>query len=97
MIVHFTWVRSTKIRSLVGRTWESEAGYRKPNSKGLEMISEKYGTPISELIFVGDEEKDKDAAANAKCRFVRICRTESSSDSISNLLELLEVLESEEK
>lgn len=65
------------------------AGYRKPNCKGLEMISEKYGTPISELIFVGDEEKDKNTAENAKCRFVRICRTEPSNDSISNLLEIV--------
>lgn len=37
-------------------------GYRKPNSKGLQMISEKYGVPIAELIFVGDEEKDKETA-----------------------------------
>ncbi len=34
----------------------SVAGYRKPNCKGLKMISEKFSVPSRELIFVGDEE-----------------------------------------
>lgn len=28
------------------------AGYRKPNCKGLQMISNKYGVPVTELVFV---------------------------------------------
>lgn len=68
------------------------AGYRKPNCKGLQMISEKYMVPMYELIFVGDEEKDMNTAKNAKCRFVRVQRTGSNSDGISNLGQLLELL-----
>jgi len=68
------------------------AGYRKPNCKGLQMISDKYKTPISNLIFVGDEEKDRITALNANCRFVHIQRTGTNGDSISNLYELLELL-----
>ena len=41
------------------------AGYRKPNCKGLQMISDKYGVPVTELVFVGDEEKDRKTACNA--------------------------------
>ena len=70
----------------------SIAGYRKPNNKGLQMISNKYAIPITELVFVGDEEKDRKAALNANCKFVKIQRTEKTSGSISNLYELLEVL-----
>lgn len=68
------------------------AGYRKPHIKGLQMISEKYGVPITEMIFVGDEEKDRKTACNADCRFIQIQRTAKSSGSISNLYELLNVL-----
>lgn len=71
----------------------SVAGYRKPHCKGLEMISEKYGIPITELLFVGDEEKDRKTALNAKCKFVRIQRAAKVDGSISNLYELLEALE----
>ena len=51
------------------------AGYRKPNCKGLQMISDKYGVPVTELVFVGDEEKDRKTACNANCKFVHIQRT----------------------
>lgn len=67
----------------------SVAGYRKPNSKGLQMISEKFATPITELVFVGDEEKDRKTAFNAHCKFVRIQCADKSEGSISNLYELL--------
>lgn len=73
------------------------AGYRKPSCKGLEMIAEKYDVPISELIFVGDEDKDMSTAVNAGCRFVRVCRMETRGDSISSLRELLYRLECEER
>ena len=69
------------------------AGYRKPNCRGLQMISEKYAIPITELLFVGDEEKDRETAINANCRFIWIQRTEKNEESIHNLYDLLEVLE----
>ena len=70
----------------------SVAGYRKPHNKGLQMISDKYSVPITELVFVGDEEKDRKTALNADCKFIKIQRTEKDSGSIGNLYELLEVL-----
>lgn len=38
----------------------SVAGYRKPNCKGLQMISERFSSPITELTFIGDEEKTEE-------------------------------------
>lgn len=70
----------------------SIAGYRKPHIQGLQMISGKYGIPITELVFVGDEEKDRKTALNANCRFIQIQRTGTSSESISSLYDLLELL-----
>lgn len=70
----------------------SIAGYRKPHIQGLQMISGKYGIPITELVFVGDEEKDRKTALNANCRFIQIQRTGTSSESINSLYDLLELL-----
>ena len=47
-------------------------GVRKPNKKGLLIIAEAFGVDISELLFVGDEEKDRMTAQNAGCEFVFI-------------------------
>lgn len=44
-------------------------GYRKPNPKGLQVIAGKYNVSVEEILFVGDEEKDRQTAANANCRF----------------------------
>lgn len=60
----------------------SAAGYRKPNCRGLQMISEKFAVPITELIFVGDEEKDRQTALNANCRFVYHVRERMETVSI---------------
>jgi putative hydrolase of the HAD superfamily len=68
------------------------AGYRKPNCKGLQMISDKYGVPVTELVFVGDEEKDRKTACNANCKFVHIQRTTKSEGIISSLYELLQLM-----
>ena len=68
------------------------AGYRKPYCKGLQMISDKYGVPVTELVFVGDEEKDRKTACNANCKFVHIQRTTKSEGSISSLYELLQLV-----
>ena len=69
------------------------AGYRKPNCRGLQMISEKFATPITELCFIGDEEKDRKTAINANCKFIWIQRTEKNEECIDNLYELFDVLE----
>ncbi len=69
------------------------AGYRKPNMQGLQMIAEYFGVSVTELIFVGDEEKDRQAAKNANCRFVHILRTAKSTDGIGDLYELLDLLQ----
>lgn len=71
----------------------SLAGYRKPNCKGLQMISEKFSVPITELIFVGDEDKDRRTAMNANCKFIWIQRIAKKEESIDNLYQLLQVLE----
>lgn len=71
----------------------SVAGYRKPNCRGLQMISEKFAVPVTELIFIGDEEKDRKTAFNANCKFIWIQRTGKNEESIDNLYELLDVLE----
>ncbi len=69
----------------------SVAGYRKPNCKGLQMISERFSVPVTKLIFIGDEEKDRKTAMNANCKFIWIRRTEKNEESIGNLYELLDV------
>ncbi len=68
------------------------SGYRKPNCKGLQMISEKYKVPITKLIFVGDEEKDSQTALNANCKFISIKRFEENEEGISDLYELLKII-----
>lgn len=44
-------------------------GYRKPNKFGLEFIAEHFDINVKDLLFIGDEEKDKQAAQNAECKF----------------------------
>ena len=68
-------------------------GFRKPNTAGLNLIAEHFGVGVDELIFVGDEEKDKKTAENAGCRFIQINRNEKVSGSICNLEELTVLLE----
>ena len=52
----------------------NDAGYRKPCTKGLEMLSEKMQTDIPDVVFVGDEEKDMTCAKNAGAYAVLINR-----------------------
>lgn len=44
-------------------------GYRKPNKFGLEFIAKHFDVNVKDLLFIGDEEKDKQAAQNAGCEF----------------------------
>jgi len=47
-------------------------GYRKPNKFGLQYIADYFNADIKDIIFIGDEEKDKQAAQNAGCEFMFI-------------------------
>ena len=52
----------------------NDTGYRKSCTKGLEILSEKMQTDISEIVFVGDEEKDMVCARNSGACAVLISR-----------------------
>lgn len=58
----------------------NDAGYRKPCTKGLEMLSEKMQTDLSDIVFVGDEEKDMVCARNAGAYAVLINRDDVVKD-----------------
>jgi len=47
-------------------------GYRKPNKFGLQYIADYFNADIKDIMFIGDEEKDKQAAQNAGCEFMFI-------------------------
>ncbi|MFR5875533.1 MAG: HAD family hydrolase [Eubacterium sp.] len=49
-------------------------GYRKPNKFGLQYIADYFNTDIKDIMFIGDEEKDKQAAQNASCKFMFITK-----------------------
>ncbi len=72
-------------------------GYRKPNTKGLSDIAEKFGVEISEMIMIGDEEKDIKTAKRFGCKSVLIDRRNRNADfgqnnTVTDLNELWEVL-----
>lgn len=72
----------------------NDAGYRKPCAKGLEMLGEKMQTDLSDIVFVGDEEKDMVCARNAGAYAVLINRDDVVKDygqdkTIHTLTELL--------
>lgn len=60
-------------------------GFRKPNDRGLRLIAEQCHVPVTELTFTGDEEKDRETAHRAGCRFLRIDRREEGSGDICDL------------
>ena len=47
-------------------------GYRKPNKAGLVLIADAFDMDIKDILFVGDERKDKLTATNAGCDFLYI-------------------------
>lgn len=49
-------------------------GYRKPNPKGLNDISERFGISADEMIFIGDEQKDITVTKRFGCKSVLIDR-----------------------
>lgn len=60
-------------------------GYRKPNKFGLEYIADYFNADIKDIMFIGDEEKDKQAAQNAGCKFMFITEL-LEKDKTNNLL-----------
>ena len=75
----------------------NDAGYRKPSTKGLEMLAEKMQIAISEMIFVGDEEKDIICANNAGAYSILINRDNAEkkygqNKTIHSLTELLNII-----
>lgn len=69
-------------------------GYRKPNEHGIQLIADKYHTDIKNLIFIGDEEKDKQLAEKIGCTFYHIDRkNQNSAADIHNMSELKSILE----
>lgn len=59
-------------------------GFRKPNKKGLQLIAENFSLPMSDILFVGDEEKDQRTAENAGCPFAWLRR--EKGDTLSSVL-----------
>ena len=47
-------------------------GYRKPNPAGLEYIAENLSIDVRDILFIGDEDKDRQTAENAGCDFMYI-------------------------
>ena len=47
-------------------------GFRKPNKAGLEYIAEHFGIDVKDILYVGDEDKDRKTADNAGCSFMHI-------------------------
>lgn len=69
-------------------------GMRKPNPKGLEYISECFGTRADCMLMVGDEPKDIEVAKRFGCRSCLIDRYNSNADfgqdiTVKNLSELI--------
>lgn len=50
-------------------------GYRKPDVHGMELIADTYNTDLCDLIFVGDEDKDRILSEKISCPFYLIDRT----------------------
>ena len=72
-------------------------GYRKPNPKGLSDIAENFGVATSEMIMIGDEEKDIKTAKRFGCKSVLIDRWNRNADfgqdyTVTDLNGLWEVL-----
>ena len=74
----------------------NDVGYRKPNNKGLLLLSEKMNVPVDKMAFVGDEKKDVECAKNAGAIAILINRSNEEMDfgqdyTISRLDELFEL------
>lgn len=80
----------------------NDVGLRKPNTNGLLFLSEKMNIPLSQMVMVGDEEKDIICANNAGVYSVLINRSKELKDfgqmkSIHTMLELPEIVTEDKK
>lgn len=64
-------------------------GFRKPHNAGLRTIAEHFCVPMQELIYIGDEDKDRETALNAGCGFIKIDRRHSGPHGVSSLSEII--------
>lgn len=64
-------------------------GFRKPHNAGLRTIAEHFCVPVHGIIYVGDEEKDRETALNTGCGFIKIDRRHSTLHGISLLSEII--------
>lgn len=77
-------------------------GYRKPNIVGFKMLVDALGVVPSEMLFVGDEEKDIVGANYLGITSVLVNRSETNCDfgqkyTISSLNEILNIIEETQK
>lgn len=77
----------------------NDAGLRKPDGRGLMILSEKSGIKTSEMIFAGDEKKDIECALDAGAVPVLINRDGESKSfgqayTIKSLNEILALIDS---
>lgn len=76
----------------------NDVSYRKPSSKGLELLAEKMDITTSEMMLVGDEKKDIECALSAGAVAVLINRSDEKISfgqdfTIRSLKELLKILD----
>lgn len=67
-------------------------GYRKPNTNGLNVISSHFSVSSDEMIFIGDESKDKEAAEAFGCRFVKIDRSRTDTNAVHDIKEFINIV-----
>ena len=90
-----------EIRQYIAYPFTSnDVGFRKPSTKGLEILADKMQVDISEMIFVGDEEKDVICANDAGAYSVLINRDSNEKNygqkkEIHSLAELLSIVDME--
>lgn len=75
----------------------NDIGYRKPHVKGLQIIAQKLGVLVNEVMYIGDEEKDILCANNAGAVSVLIDREAKGREfgqhyRVTNLNELKNML-----
>lgn len=75
----------------------NDVGYRKPDIKGLELLANKMKVCLSEMIYVGDEEKDIICANRADVYSVLINRSMEEKNygertQITSLSDLLKIV-----
>lgn len=59
-------------------------GYRKPNKNGILYIANELNVVTSEILFIGDEEKDYLTAQNSKCKFEYISNYLAANNVVIN-------------